>query len=318
MMPTSLVAPLKSWLSCVALLLPHILPCAQGFGEAPRFLIVSAPSTHRIAYVKIPYGGLDASREQLQMLTLIKDGLYVPQGIAVDQYRKKLFVADPDLGKLVAYDLITRGDKLEVGPQQTVANSVEVRWVSVDGLGNVFFSDEPRNRIMKVTAEMMENGITTAQTVYDGSTVSLVSVPVGIAVDNYFVLWLNKASGTQVGSLMQAKQVSSTSSIKRLAGNAMKSYGVCIALGNIFFTDELTNLYGVKRGGSAVTTVSSGFAEPRGCGFDGEGTVYVADKRNNAVYSFASNMQELASDTPLTKAVDLQGAFGVAVYIKVL
>lgn len=351
-------------------------PGAEAFGEAPKFLIVSAPSTGRISYVQLPKdgspltagGGPSGATSLLQqapnataanatgaspapaasastralaasassMTDLISEGLTFPQGVAVDQVRKVLYVADPNLGKLVSYPLkSSRRTPLYVGAQKTVAENVEVRAVAVDGLGNVFFTEEPTGKIMRVTAKMIEDGTTTAETVYDSAQSKGVSAPGGIAVDNYFVYWLNKVGGPSHGTLLRGRQTpspvallnvtrmqanSSKAAMVALASNAVKCYGVCLALGNIFYSDESANLYGIHRASTAQSnpvTVSNSLQQPRGCSFDGDSTVYVADKVANAVYQFPSNMQDLTENTPLTKAADLPGAFGVAVYVQV-
>merc|ERR1719401_2355112 len=155
---------------------------------------------------------------------------------------------------------------------------------------------------MRITARMREAGQTTAETVYNGESLQSVSAPGGIALDNFFVYWLNKNSGTKVGSLLRGRQEpgklnATADAVKSLASNAQKCYGVCLALGNIFFTDETNSLYGVRRAATGLgdtVTISSTFQEPRGCAFDGDSTVYVADKVGNAVYQFPSNMQELS------------------------
>jgi sugar lactone lactonase YvrE len=268
--------------------------------------------------MKLPNGA--AASPGKPMYSLVDSGLYVPQGIDVDQYRKRLFVADPDLGKLVGYPLSVNGDQLVAGSQFTVADSVQARWVAVDGLGNVYFTDEPNNKIRKVTAKMIEDGSKTSQVVYDGASISMVSAPSGIAVDNFFAYWLNKAAGTQVGSVVRGTEQNMGSkssvngSVTSLASNAMKTYGICVARSNIFYSDEQRSLYAVKRFGGQPVTVSSQFVEPRGCAFDGDGTVYVADKAQNAVFHFASNM-EVLSAASIGKAVDFQGAYGVAMYV---
>jgi len=63
---------------------------------------------------------------------------------------------------------------------------------------------------------------------------------------------------------------------------------------------------------------TSSLMEPRGCAFDGDGTVYVADKGGNAVYSLPANANAYSLDTPLSKVASVQGAFGVAVYTQVV
>merc|ERR1712151_254129 len=102
-----------------------------------------------------------------------------------------------------------------------------------------------------------------------------------------------------------------------LAYNAEKCYGVCLSHNNAFFTDEFKNLYGVPRTATArneVVTISTGFQEPRGCAYDGDSTVYVTDKAQNAIFGFAANMENLLPGRLMTKAAELQGAFGVAIY----
>lgn len=269
------------------------------------------------------------------MEDLVTEGLTFPQGVAVDQVRKVVYVADPNLGKLVSYPLKGNRGKLSVGAQKTVAENVEVRAVAVDGLGNVFFTEEPTGKVMRVTAKMIEEGSTTAETVYAAAESKGVSAPGGIAVDNYFVYWLNKVGGSEHGTVLRGRQTpaplallnvtkmqanASKAAMVALASNAMKCYGVCLALGNIFYTAESTHLYGVHRASTAQSnpvTVADSLEQPRGCAFDGDSTVYVADKVANAVYQFPSNMQDLTERTPLTKAADLPGAFGVAVYVQV-
>lgn len=296
-------------------------PFAQAFGESQKYLIASSPSTRRVGFLKLPMDGSPALGNE-PMRDLVTSGLSVPQGVAVDQWRMKLYVADPDLNKLVGYDLQENDGVLKVGSQFTVAPDVETRWVTVDGVGNIFFTDEANNTLYKVSSQAVDSDAlpATPTVVYDGSTTSKVSSPGGILTDNYFLYWVNKASGTQVGSVIRATQtpnVSTATPTTALAMNTMKSYGVCLAPKVLFYTDEQTNLYTIPRVGGTVQTVSNALAEPRGCSFDGEGTVYVADKSYNAVYQFAANADTFTPNTPLQKVADFQGVFGLAMYTQV-
>lgn len=300
------------------------IPGAFGFGESQKFLVVSSPATGHVAYLKLPSDGSPATATGQAMKTLISSELVFPQGIAIDDHRGRLFVADPNKTGLVMYSISSNGDTLSVGSPKIVASGVQTRAVAVDALGNAVFSDEPTNRLMRVSAQMINEGKTTPEVLYDGASVSSVKSPGGVASDNYFVYWLNKAGTAQAGTLNRGLQYGTAQSllnaskgIQMLANNALKCYGVCLAAGHIFYTDEASNLYGINRAATSphvVTTISSQLQAPRGCVHDGAGTVYVADKSQNAVFYFASNMQMLEPNRPLVKAAELQGAFGLAMF----
>jgi len=327
-----------------ALVIACRAPGAGAFGEAPRFLIASSPSTATVAYVKLPSTGGPGNGKDV-MRILINTGLTYPQGLAVDEYRQMLYVADPSMGKLVRFPLRSSEDALTVGAMETVATNVEVRAVAVDGVGNVWFTDESQQRVMRVTAKMIESGMKTPQIVYSASENEEVRSPGGIALDSFFVYWLNKAEGQTAGSIIKGTQNPDTTiisaaptvtngtsnatsallatsrrtsvSLTGLGYNAEKCYGVCLSQRNAFYTDEFKNIYGVPRTATArneVVTISTAFQEPRGCAYDGDSTVYVTDKAQNAIFSFAANMEQLLPGRSMTKAAELQGAFGVAVY----
>mmetsp|Transcript_58091 Transcript_58091/g.107280 ORF Transcript_58091/g.107280 Transcript_58091/m.107280 type:complete len:346 (+) Transcript_58091:74-1111(+) len=296
---------LQSWLS------------DSGDGEGSnRFLLVSAPRTSEIAYVELRK---DGSFANMRPQTLIHGGLHHPQGLAVDQRRQILYVTDPDSKRIVAYQLaVDRGSLRVVGSPVTISRRAESRWVAVDDAGNVFFSDEPDNMILKVPAPTLHDGqagATTPEVVYSGLSLLQVSQPGGIAVDGLHVFWTNKHYGTKAGTVVKASERAHDSSIKDvsvLAMNAEKSYGICLAMHNIYFTDADTFLYGVKKSGGRVEQVSESFVKPRGCAWDGDGTVFVADRGANAVYALAGDMQEL-QHTSVQKVFHFQDAFGLAV-----
>lgn len=298
-----------------------VLVLGVAYAQSPGFLVVSAPRNSKVSWVRLPEGNAYTGA---RVTTLIDSGLQHPQGIAVDQKRKRLYVADPDVQKIYSYQLILNGNHLSTdGKQSIISHSAESRWVAVDGVGNVFFSDEPRNLILKVSAEKALRGgdPPEPEVVYNGNSVAEVNEPGGVAVDNFHIFWTNKHFGTQAGSVIRGSETpsdslraggQSTSTVSVLARNVAKSYGVCMALGNIYYTDANKYLYGVKKTGGSFTEVSSQLVHPRGCAWDGDGTVYVADRGANAVYAFAGNMHTL-SRAELTKAYDFEDAFGLAV-----
>lgn len=282
--------------------------------QSPGFLIISAPRSGKVSWVRLPENG---SFAHLRPETLVDEGLRHPQGIAVDQKRKRLFVADPDVQTIFSYQLIVKGNELRVDGRRTaVSRNAESRWVAVDGTGNLFFSDEPRNMILKVSADKVFRGDTAPEVVYSGSSFNQVNEPGGVAVDNFHIYWTNKHFGLQAGSVVRGSESPSLApggppgSISILARNTVKSYGVCLALGNIYYTNSERSLFGVKRSGGPATEVTSSLSRPRGCTWDGDGTVFVAD-RDGAVYSFAGNMHTLGR-TEVKKAFAMEDAFGIA------
>lgn len=281
-------------------------------GHLGRFLIVSTPRDAKIGYSRILGGGRHSPVQ-----TLISSGLIHPQGLAVDLKRRQLLVADPDAHKIFAYHLHADGDVLRADAPTVAAEDVEARWVAVDGLGNMFFSDEPRNQILKVSFSQSMRGEKRAEVVYDGVSLSAVNAPGGIAVDTFFTYWVNKHIGSEVGSVARGSETPDVSNsaafVQTLASNSEKSYGVCLTLDNVYYTQPGTEIFGVKKAGGSPSLISDKLTNPRGCAWDGEGTVYVADRGANAIYSFAGNMKDL-HQAEVTKAVDFDDAFGLAVF----
>lgn len=289
---------------------------ANAYNEMDKFLIVSSSATHTVAYAPIPTQKIPG---EVKLRTLIDSGLTFPQGLAVDPWRRYLYVADPTLNDLVYYVLDPSSeDRLYVGGQKIAAKGVEVRWVTVDNLGNVYFTVESTQQIMRITAEMLDAGDTAAQVVFASTGIHqspMVSAPGGIAMDNYYAYWTNKLNPDRAGAVVRSLHAPGSKTADLTASMGVKSYGVCIAVNNIFFTGEVKNLYGISRlGGSRPVTVVNTFEEARGCAWDGQNTVYVADKKKNAVYSFPANMPSLNMSVPISLTAYLEGAYGVTVY----
>merc|ERR1719231_1547329 len=66
------------------------------------------------------------------------------------------------------------------------------------------------------------------------------------------------------------------------------------------------------RGAQQATEVHSGFRAPRGCSWDGDGTVFVADYGADSVLSFAANMKTPGT-ARVAKLVDTPKPFDIAV-----
>lgn len=301
-----------------ALLLGSFEFCCGGYVAPTKYLIVSNARNGTIGYVQLPRRG-----NFTEVRTLIDKDLIHPQGIAVDQKRQLLLIADSELKKVVSYGLMVHEDgSLGVDEQTPVAEDVETRWVAVDGPGNVYVTDETSGRILKISASQVLDGDTTAKPVYDGkksdSEEGAIAAPGGIATDNFHLYWANKKEGQRVGTLVKALDAPPNSTgvplkSTALAKNTPKAYGVCLALDHVYFTDLEHNVYAVKAAGGDVVKVSSQLANPRGCVWDGDSTIYVADRSAGGVFALAGPRVNLAEATA-TKAIHFEGAFGVAVF----
>lgn len=303
-----------------------LLACAllgQGADAGFRgFLIVSSPRNARISWVRLPDG--PPGNATLAPQTLIEGGaLLHPQGVAVDQKHRRLVVADPDNQTIWSYRLEVDGGKLHaVTPPDQIVHGLESRWVAVDSNGNVFLSDDPESQIWKIPwtpperRQGEEQGGEASVLYYGGSEAQQVNSPGGVAADNMNVYWTNKRFGTSSGVVVKASEMPlpaprEEESVVVLAKNSQKCYGLCLALNNVFYTDSSQKLYGVKKSGGDVVVVSSGLSKPRGCAYDKDGSVYVADRDAGAVYHFAGNMVVLGS-ADLVKTFDADDAFGLA------
>mmetsp|Transcript_26534 Transcript_26534/g.76378 ORF Transcript_26534/g.76378 Transcript_26534/m.76378 type:complete len:354 (+) Transcript_26534:81-1142(+) len=320
------------------LLLLLLLRLELGHGAKfnTKFLIVSAPQRGEVAYTRTNKGSLRGDK----MITLINSeaGLVHPMGLAVDHARNLLFVADPDARVVLAFSIRVHDGVLLVGKPVVCAHNVEARWVTVDGAGNIFFTDEQRNQILqvpplstKVVRWSLELARKTTRiqvdipqpiVVYAGQSQEAVSKPSGIAADNFHLFWANKQAGNTVGSIVMApehpKEVEIGDHAKPLVHGADKFYGVCIAHDKVFYTQLQSSIYGIERkrccqDSASPQLINNRLQNPRGCVYDGDGTVFVADRGANAVYQFAANMPVLTASY-LTKAMDFDDAFGVTVY----
>lgn len=291
-----------------------------------QYLIASTPSTAKIHYITIPSGGIRDSDSKVKVEPLITSGLSEPQGIAVDTKGKRLIVADPSLGQILSYDLHVNDAKdLSAKDKKVLVKDTEARWVAVDSAGTVFFTDESTNQILALVSSpngtnssaMANTTETKVSVLYDGDQdgESLVSNPGGISVDDFHVYWVNKNLASTVGSVVvaPARPEEDATLPRALSSNTDKSYGVCLSRGNLYYTQPEQSLYGVPSAGGDVQLINDRLTNPRGCAFDSEGTVYVADRGLNSIFSFAGGMQPMTSAT-LRKDIALEDAYSLAVY----
>lgn len=279
--------------------------------QIEKFLVISAPELSKVVYYILTPPARFAR-------PLVSRDLKTPRGIAVDNERLHLFVCDPGAKKIYWYQLIVTaigGGRLETDKRQKIAiNNVEARWVSVNIAGDLFYSNERDNLIQWKSFNEFSRGDPMARTLYDGKAVPAVSSPGGIASDGFNLFWTNKAVGTEFGSVVKAfdkpPMTEPEQAASAIASNSLKVYGICLAGNNVFYT-ESNKVYGVKKTGGAVGVVSDTMKKPRGCAYDNDGTVYIADEAGAKVFMFPANMDSLHPE-PLEKVLDFAGVFGLA------
>lgn len=293
------------WLSlCTA-------PSCGMYVSPKKFIVVSAPLDGALSYTRVPARGFNPESPE-KVERLVWSDLTHPMGIAINQNSKILYVADAGAKSIFSYPLEISGDYLSVGTQEVVLQAVDARWVAVDSQGNLYFTEEARSEIAKIPSEQMSTASfeKTPVVLFSGLE-QMVSAPGGIATDNNFVYWVNKVNGTGVGSVIRGRTDGDPDSLELVAQSVNKSYGICLGLNNVYFSQPSAELSVVKKSGGPVKLASKELSSPRGCAYDGDGTIYLGDRQTNGVYSFAGNMAEL-SEAVLTRATEVHDAFGVA------
>jgi len=228
-----------------------------------------------------------------------------PAGICVDKRAHRLYVAEPLSRMILWYGLAVKDGQLTADDGPHVAqDNVDARWVAVDGAGDLFWTDSDNNKIMKVSTACLSDSANaskqpcnatdvngTAMELYSAPITNQVSEPAGVKADVNHVYWGNQVAGMQDGALIKGNKTTAGGlKVHTLANNTEKAIGVCVAPRHIFYTDgEYGRIYGVRKGGSAVTVVAqTGLSQPRGCTWDDDNTIFVADKGLGTVWSFAA------------------------------
>jgi len=269
-------------------------------------------------------------------LPLIDAGLMSPSGIvAIDDHRKRsncacfyLYVADPGLSKILEFRVNFINGLLEPdGTHKTLMSNVRATWLTADSVGSIFFSDGQSVHTLERTGPLLQGGTPMFKPVkllYGPDNFKQVNQPSGLTTDNFNLFWVNGAEGMSSGSVIKASELRDFEAEAAgeaavppyvVAQNADKVVGACIAQGNVYYTSADRAIYGVKKtGGATATIVEAGLLQaPKGCAWDGDGTVYLADEGGNTVYSFAGNMRSLGPTKLDKHHMTITGPFGLAV-----
>lgn len=331
-----------SGLAAVALLISREI---GGYDRPDRFVIVTSPSTRNVLWAPLP---------SLHDLTLpVKDrwipdaqilidgkaskcwgwtcsehsdrGLEEPTGLALYQRgggTAWLYISDPKVGFLYRYEVSSTWRGLQADSQQLVASDLKdsAHWLAVDSYGNLFYTDAKAGVISMISSEDMSKGIPKGRMLASSEKLKHVAGPAGIAVDAMDVYWANLKGDQKKGTLLKAEQVASgkAKSATILSGTSDMYQAmvkdVCLAGSNVFFTGDGESLFAVKADGSGNVTEVARLQQPRGCAYDKENTLFVADSGSNAVVSLPANMVNPRAVRNVTKVASIQGPHQIGVF----
>lgn len=291
-------------------------------------------------YSKLKTADEQSKGEQMTVQQLSVTGFTEdPMGIAVDNVRGLLYVADPTRKVIMAMRVSEEfsGGIYTQNPKDIVTD-VDARWVAVNSVGAIFFTDTSGGQVWTMSAadvdrklgesdstssDSQADAATVTPTIpqivslYNGSSATLVQSPEGIAVNGYSVFWANGEVGDQgvvVKGYELPQEEDRNDELSAIATNTASARGVCLSNARVFYTDISQKIYSMRIGGGSIVTVTEALNEPRGCAYDGDGTVFVADKADGKVYSFPGGGPSIGPRL-LSPAVDIADAYGVAVFI---
>lgn len=326
------VAPMVLLLAFISplLFLPRFASAESGRSRVSAetgFLFVSSPTTKSVQYARLLTAIELARGDRMAMGSLVVgEQVETPMGLAVDGFRKILYVADPGIGAVLAMDIIEDSwgaGNLVYNGARTVVRSVKTQWVATDALGNLYFTDAETNKIwfLPVSAAAGNDGgswspdtSATPVELYAADAQAPISNPQGISVYGSRILWANGEGGGASAAIVSTYKVPSTLAAPNFTDVAVGSaaYGVCVSSARIFYTDAETTIKSMREPGSEISVVTEGLSRPRGCAYDGDGTIFVADADDGRVYAFAGGGQD-GGPRPAWPVVQIPGAFGVAV-----
>lgn len=305
----------------------------QSARAAPtEYIFVSQPGHHSVAVTEVNSMTRKVVRKTRPLITT---GLREPCGLAVDHARQRLYVADPKSHKVFMYKMYLDVHGLHVHDSQFVAvRDITSRWVTVDERGALLCTDEGHSFVAEVSADALahlgEDDVQPQfQKLYSKMLTKKVDHPGGIAVNGNNIYWGNGVRGHPHGSILSAPEdpqalarMGMHDGIQALSSNVDKVYGVCSSPSLVFYTAATKrSVFGTKPGAlsgnhdsrKSAKVLLNDFAIPRGCVWDGDGTVFLADKGSDVVWSFPSAMH-ISGVAQATKLFNVKDPYGIAVF----
>jgi len=224
--------------------------------------------------------------------------------VAVDFRGKVFFVSN---NQILSMPVAVVTNKLDGAPM--VSTDAVAGVLAADSVADSATSTE--DSVVKADSDKMDKRI---EIVYDGGKVNGVSMPLGLAVDGYKLFWSNSENGKKDGAVVQGMESPlGDEKVNPLATNIAMAHGVCLTSSRVFYTDEENNVFSTKVNGGPIAAVTDKLQKPRGCVFDGDGTVFVADQGDDKIVSFAGAGAELGPRRLSLALSNVKEPFGLAV-----
>jgi hypothetical protein len=305
-----------------------LLPAAMtDADDGTNYLVASFPELRCVMYVRLP---------DLVWRPLIVADIMSPKSLAIDEDRGRLYLADTALAKIVWYQLITLPDKTLIsdGRQHIAVQAMAVRNLALDLSGNLWFSGKscPTPPIPSTDAIWKQSLMTIDQSALSGTPIDAIpqwtnaatkSSVSPLVLDAFNIFYGNDVEGKSKGSVVKASQSvpasDPASGLSPMSDNSDTTYSVAVTPTALFYgaDDAIYGVLKTKNGGSCGATgdlckvVTDQVKKPTSMLWDGDGTIYVADNGNGAIYSFASGS---VSPHALDKIIDAGEVWGLAVF----
>lgn len=296
-----------------------------GVAAQSGYVFVTSPGQKAIYYAKLLSASEQSRNQPMKAEVLTQKGqVKEPMGLAVDSVRKLVFVADAGAKSVLGFRILenpTKG-KIQLSTPVYVLSGVAPNWVAVDSVGNLYVSDTTNKRIFKLPASTVAARMDGRraggfpQELYSRSTQKALVAPQGIAVDRFHLFFTNGDGGLNAGTVVGGFSDKGDSSVRVLSRAEPGAYGLCMSSSRIFYTGKDKAVYSLEAGvaeNSTAVVITDKLKEPRGCSYDGDGTVFVADRTAGKVFSFSGGAPHIGGMRNVSIAFEVKDAYDVAV-----
>jgi len=266
--------------------------------------------------------------------------LQSPEALAVHENNNGavLYVSDTAARCIYVYTVrLSAYNGPQASGQRRVQRGVVATGLAVDGFGNLFYTTGtgdvkgiPAAALAAATAASPEpDPVVLYASGAGGVGGAAVASPAGIASDGFHLYWANTGGDDRTGTVIKATDTlangdsanATPQAIARPEFRAIAAVSetlcsvatnVCLARDNVYFTGDSPSLLAVKTHGGTIAEVAHGFLEPKGCIYDMENTLYMADTAANTIYSLPATFASLRA-VRHARAIEATAPAGLAI-----